>query len=115
MKESIKTRNLVFHPLTIEHWDDFVKLFGAKGAYGGCWCMYWRITRKEFGQNCGDKNKQAMHELIKSGTIPGIIGYLNNQPATWCSIAPREEFASLERSRNLKRMDDKPVHQIKID
>ena len=33
---------LEFHPLTIERWGDFEKLFGPRGAYGGCWCMWWR-------------------------------------------------------------------------
>ena len=108
----IKTKSLIFHALTSERWDDFVQLFGAHGASGGCWCMYWRTTRKEFNQNCGENNKLAMKALIDAGTIPGIIGYLDGQPAAWCSIAPREDFASLERSRNLKRLDDKPVWSI---
>ena len=112
MQKTINTKNLVFRALTGERWDDFVQLFGPHGAYGGCWCMFWRMTRKEFNQNCGENNKQAMEELVKAGTVPGIIGYLEGQPATWCSIAPREDFTSLERSRNLKRIDDKPVWSI---
>jgi hypothetical protein len=36
---------LEVHPLTPERWADFERLFGPRGAYGGCWCMYWRITR----------------------------------------------------------------------
>jgi len=30
----------------------------------------------------------------------------------WCSVAPREEFSSLERSPVLKRLDDQPVWSI---
>ena len=29
-----------FHPLTKDRWIDFEALFGARGAYGGCWCMW---------------------------------------------------------------------------
>ena len=25
-------------------------LFGPRGAYGGGWCMWWRLTRKVFEQ-----------------------------------------------------------------
>ena len=32
-----------YHTLTPDRWPDFEKLFGEKGAYGGCWCMWWRI------------------------------------------------------------------------
>ncbi len=32
-------------PLTADRWPDLVALFGPKGAYGGCWCMYFRRAR----------------------------------------------------------------------
>lgn len=37
---------LTFHPLTPKRWPDVEKLFGARGACGGCWCMFWRQTRE---------------------------------------------------------------------
>lgn len=30
----------------------------------------------------------------------------------WCSVAPREAFPALERSRVLKRVDDQPVWSV---
>lgn len=112
MDNVIKMNEIDFYPLTPERWADFETLFGAHGACCGCWCMFWRMTRKEFNQGCGEANKQAMADLVNSGGIPGIIGYQEGKPIGWCSVAPREEFASLERSRNLKRIDDKPVWAI---
>ena len=44
---------LDIHPLTPDRWDDFEELFGERGAYGGCWCMWWRITRAEFERQKG--------------------------------------------------------------
>jgi len=95
-----------FKPLTPEIWPDFEQLFGPRGAYGGCWCMWWRLSRKEFEQNQGDSNKLAMKSLVDSRKIPGIILYRDDQPAAWCSVAPREDYAALERSRLLKRRND---------
>jgi hypothetical protein len=40
--------SLVFHPLTPEAWSDFEELFGRRGACGGCWCMWWRLKKKDF-------------------------------------------------------------------
>jgi GNAT superfamily N-acetyltransferase len=34
------------------------------------------------------------------------------QQGCWCSIAPREQFAVLDRSPTLKRVDDQPVWSI---
>ena len=98
-------------PLTPAIWDDFIALFGDHGA-GGCWCMYWRITRKEFSNNHSEGNKRAMLSLVNSGFIPGIISYQDKRPIGWVSVAPREDFASLERSHTLKRVDDRPVWSI---
>jgi len=101
-----------FQPLTPATWHDFVQLFGAHGAYGGCWCMFWRQTRRDFSQNCGERNKIAMKALVDGGVIPGIIAYQGDKAVGWVSIAPREDYSSLERSRTLKRIDNQPVWSI---
>lgn len=111
MKE-IKIEDIKIKPLKTENWDDFEILFGPKGAYGGCWCMWWRISRKEFEEGQGQKNRDALKAIVDSGIIPGLIAYKDVEPCGWCSIAPREQFTSLERSRVLKRIDDQPVWSL---
>lgn len=103
---------LAFYPLTPDRWDDFVRLFGAHGAYGGCWCMWWRETRSEFEKKQGAGNRRAMKKIVESGEAPGILAYAAGDPAGWISIAPRENYSALERSRVLKRLDDAPVWSI---
>jgi GNAT superfamily N-acetyltransferase len=100
------------HPLTPERWNDFVHLFGKTGAYGGCWCMWWRQTRSEFQQKHGVANRRAMKRIVDSGNVPGVLGYLDGKAVGWVSIAPREQFVSLERSRVVRRLDDVPVWSL---
>jgi len=104
--------NLEFHPLTAERWQDLETLFGKHGACGGCWCMWWRLTRPQFSEQKGEGNKKALKKIVDSGEIPGIIAYADGQPVAWCSVAPRESYPSLERSRTLKRIDDQPVWSV---
>jgi GNAT superfamily N-acetyltransferase len=111
-KQQAKNLNLEFHPVTPKRWADFETLFGAKGACGGCWCMLWRLTRKEFEQQKGEANRQAMKTIVESGKIPGLLAYSEKQPVAWCSVAPRENFPALERSRVLKKIDDERVWSI---
>jgi GNAT superfamily N-acetyltransferase len=111
-KQQAKNLNLEFHPVTPKRWADFETLFGAKGACGGCWCMLWRLTRKEFEQQKGEANRQAMKTIVESGEIPGLLAYSEKQPVAWCSVAPRENFPALERSRVLKKIDDERVWSI---
>ena len=104
--------NIAFKPLTLSNWDDFEKLFGPRGAYAGCWCMWWRLSRKDFEQGQGENNRLAMKSLVAAGQVPGILAYDGTEPFGWCSVAPRHHFSSLERSNVLKRIDDKDVWSI---
>jgi GNAT superfamily N-acetyltransferase len=100
------------HPLTSDRWNDFETLFGAKGACGGCWCMFPRLKRSEYERLKGDGNRRAMKKLVDSGRVPGLLGYVERKPVAWCSIEPRELIGSLARSRILAPVDDEPVWSI---
>jgi GNAT superfamily N-acetyltransferase len=103
---------LTFLPLTRERWPDFEALFGERGACGGCWCMWWRLTKKEFDAQKGEGNRKAMMDIINSGRVPGILAYHDGRPVGWCSVAPRIEYPRLERSKALLPVDDRPVWSI---
>jgi len=100
-------------PLTPERWDDFERLFGPRGACGGCWCMTPRLTGAEYERNKGAGNRQAMRRLVRTGKhAPGLLAYAGRTPIGWCSIEPRESFGRLSRSPILKPVDDEPVWSI---
>jgi GNAT superfamily N-acetyltransferase len=103
---------LVCRPLTPERWADFENLFGANGACGGCWCMFWRLPRKQFDAQKGDGNKAAMQGLVEAGETPGLIGYLGDLPVGWVAVAPRGDYLALGRSRILKPVDNEPVWSV---
>ena len=107
-----KFQTLTFHPVTPDRWDDFETVFGPRGATGGCWCMWNRLPNPEFEAQKGEGNKQLMKGIVESGHVPGILAYHGDEPVGWCSVAPREEFSRLERSRILKPVDDQPVWSI---
>ncbi len=104
--------DIQIHPLTPERWGDLEKLFGSSGAYGGCWCMFFRMRRKDFEKARNADNKAAMKEIVESEEPPGLIAYVNGEPEGWCSLDPREKFAHLEHSTKLKRVNDEPVWSI---
>jgi len=103
---------LSFQLLTIDQWDDFVSLFGERGACGGCWCMLWRLTKKQFESQKGDGNKLAMKAIVDSGEIPGILAYHNTEAIGWCAIAPRTSYSALSRSRILQPVDNRPCWSV---
>jgi len=107
----MKMPKLSFYPLTPDRWSDLEKLFGERGACGGCWCMTWRLSRSQFDAQKGRLNRRAFHKVVKKSP-PGVLAYNNNQPVGWCAVAPREQYPVLDRSRVLKPVDDQPVWSI---
>jgi GNAT superfamily N-acetyltransferase len=103
---------LSIHPLTPDRWDDLVALFGPNGATGGCWCMYNRQTNAEYEAGKGEANKQSFSAIVAEGRVPGLLASLDGAPVGWVSIAPREEYARLQRSPVMKPVDDTPVWSI---
>ena len=104
--------NLKFQPLTTTNWQQFEQLMGEKGGCGGCWCMAFRLSPKEFAANKYDGNKKSMKKLIDENKPTGLIASVNNEPVGWIAIAPREDYIKIENSRSFKRIDDKPVWSI---
>ena len=103
---------LTFKPLTPQRWGDLEKLFGARGACGGCWCMSWRLTRAQFDKQKGSPNKAAFKKIVTAGPAPGVLAYSGREPVGWCAVAPREVHERMENSRILAPLDDAPVWSV---
>ena len=104
--------NFTFQPLTTETWEDFVELFGDKGACGGCWCMTWRLKSADFEKQKGERNKKTIEQLVKKNKPIGVLAFSDNKAVGWCAVAPRNEYKRLENSRVLKPVDDQPVWSV---
>ncbi len=109
---TIDLKKLIFRPATPARWPDLERLFGERGACGGCWCMAWRLRNKDWVAGKGARNKRAFRKIVKSGGRPGLLAYQGREPIAWCSLAPREQYLSLANSRVLKPVDDQPVWSV---
>jgi GNAT superfamily N-acetyltransferase len=74
--------------------------------------MWWRLPRSRFNAGKTSGNRRALKKLVDAGAEPGILAYHESRPVGWCSVAPREEYSGLERSRVLARVDDAAVWSI---
>lgn len=74
--------------------------------------MWWRLSRAQFDRQKGEGNREVLRDIVLSGQVPGLLAYAGEEPVGWCAVAPRETFPALERSRILKRVDDKPVWSV---
>jgi len=74
--------------------------------------MWWRLRRSDFDKGKGAGNRRALKAIVASGEIPGVLAYAQGRPIAWCSVAPRETFPVLDRSRTLKPVDEQPVWSV---
>lgn len=109
MREATRLRVV---PVTAERWADVERLFGPRGACGGCWCMTPRLPRAEYERQKGEGNRRALRRLVEAGAEPGVLAYVGTTPVAWCAIGPRQAFSTLARSRILKPVDTQPVWSI---
>jgi len=103
---------ITIKPLGKTRWNDFERLFGKRGACGGCWCMAWRLSPREFAQRKGAGTKRAMKQLVMNNHPVGLLAYMGKEPVGWLALAPREEFIRLKNSRILAPVDDLPVWSL---
>ncbi|MEK6675550.1 MAG: GNAT family N-acetyltransferase [Planctomycetota bacterium] len=100
------------HPVDSDRWSDLKRLFGEKGACAGCWCMWFRLPLSVFNQGRKSGNRRAMKRLVETNQLPGLLAYVDGEPAGWCAMAPRAAYPRLGRSRVLQPVDDQPVWSV---
>jgi GNAT superfamily N-acetyltransferase len=89
------------HPAT-GRFDDFATVVGPKTGLNGCWCMAYR------GSNLGAEERIVyMRNECASEPGPGILAYVDGEPAGWCSVAPRSTYRRLLNSRTIPFVDDR--------
>lgn len=103
---------LLFLPVTAERLPDLEEFSQCHGKFRYCSCMRWRMTSSAFRRSTKEDRVAALEELVGTGTPVGILAYSGSTPVGWCSVAPRDSYAALERSRVLPRIDDTPVWSV---
>lgn len=104
-KKTAETGPISIRPLTPDDWPVVERLFGEKGACGGCWCMYWRVPRggKTWETTKGERARRAMQRLVRRGDARAMLAFDGDEPIAWCALGPRADFPRLERVKAYQR------------
>jgi GNAT superfamily N-acetyltransferase len=88
--------------VTAESWERLARLFEAKGGPHYCWCTAYRV--RNASELSGAQKKTCLRGLVDSGVPIGVIACVGDEAVGWCSVAPRETYVRLERSRTMPRV-----------
>ena len=101
-----------FQPVTQATLDDLETFSQANGKFRYCSCMRWRLTSSDYKRSTKDERIAELQRRVRAAEPVGVLAYAGGRPVGWCSVAPRETYAALERNRALARIDDTPVWSV---
>ncbi len=106
--------SVIVRELRPDDWSHIAKLFGDRGACGGCWCMSWRVPHggKTWQAVVGEPNRKAFRKLVQSGEAHGILAFDQGNPVGWCNFGKRADFPRTETVKAYKRDDIEGVWAI---
>ena len=89
-------------PLTPARWADLESVFGdGRGVCGQCWCMYWRMPRRDFEASLGAGTRQLFRARVEAGPPPGLLAYRGGVPVGWVQVGPRADVPGWNGARRL--------------
>ena len=98
-------------PATADRWADALPVFGGSGI-DHCWCQYWRLTSSDYARTSFNEREELLHTQAAQDPPPGMLAFVEGEPAGWCGFGPRHEMGRLVRSRTIPKVDDQPVWAI---
>jgi GNAT superfamily N-acetyltransferase len=88
--------------------EDFCTVVAPRSAgAGGCWCMAYRDSRV-----ATDERGAFMARECDTPPGPGVLAYVGEEVAGWCSVAPRSSYRRLMHSRTIPTLDDRDPWSI---
>jgi GNAT superfamily N-acetyltransferase len=102
-------------PLAAPTWPSLASLFEKGGDPARCWCAFWRFPQSESAQMSTADNRSWLESQAvgRNGELPaGLVALADGQAVGWVSMAPRERFRRLARSRGIPMIDGEDVWSV---
>lgn len=81
-------------------WADIQLVFGTRGDTARCQCQHFKIPANQWRSVPIEERAFRLRDQTDcdhpgSGTTSGLVAYLGGEPAGWCAVEPRTEYARL--------------------
>ena len=89
-------------------WDDFASfMVPRKPGARGCVCIAYRNSSLDMPGRVAH-----MRALCQSEPGPGVLAYVDDQVAGWCSVAPKSTYRALVNSRTIPHVQDEDAWSV---
>jgi GNAT superfamily N-acetyltransferase len=83
-------------------WADLQLVFATPGDPRTCWCQYFKLPGAAFDATDVEELAASLRgQVRRADPTPGLVTYVDDEPAGWVSVEPRIDFPRLLRSRVL--------------
>ncbi len=83
-------------------WEDVEQVFST-GGYAGCWCQFWRLDNAQLREAtegaARDMLRGSLADAPPSSPAPGLLAYVDGEPAGWCALAPRDDYRRIPKTK----------------
>ena len=95
-------------PATGDRFDDAETALDS-GDGPGCQCQWWLLTNAEFQKTSRDDLTTRFYAEMHGDRAPGLIAYVDGEPAGWVRVGPRIDQARLLRTRDVTVATEEPL------
>lgn len=82
------------------------------GDEHSCLCQYWRMSSGDYSRSTQPGRIAALRAQLGDTPAPGMLAYVEGEPAGWFGFGPRRRVERLVRSRTIPAVDDVPVWAV---
>lgn len=94
---------------TTARWDDVQHALTGGGDGASCQCIWPMLSNKDWNGTTVPQRTEMLREEIADGPPPGLIAYVDGEPAGWIRIGPRTGQARIPRTRMIAAASDEPL------
>lgn len=95
-------------PATPARFADAQSTFDNGGDGRSCQCQWWMVTGAQFDEKSQHERAELFRDEVEQGPPPGLIAYVDDEPAGWVRVGPRTRQIRLARTRNYKAGSAEP-------
>lgn len=90
---------ITIEPATARRFDDVEHALTGGGDGAGCQCQWWTLTNAEFTRTSRQEREGMLRAEVAASPAPGLVAYVDGEPAGWVRVGPRTAQRRLERTR----------------
>jgi hypothetical protein len=111
VKAAAELEGIAVRPAIADRLGDVVAVLGCDPS-SPCCCQYWRMSSGEYARSSLEARRDALLAQTRETPPPGMVAYVDDEPAGWCGFGVRQRMERLVRSRTIPAVDDLPVWAI---